>query len=128
MGKVVIESPLKDDLTNRGFNKSILINSKQTAESLLEYGLTNRHEPTLYYSRSLGDDISFNISIDKLTLDIKDIDVLDEDFCQPYDYQRILLHDGEHKFAKNIYFKVNGILSQLQKDGIIEGFKIGMYV
>lgn len=128
MYDVVIVPPKKEDLTKRGFNKNIKIETNQTVKSLLEYGFTNHNEPILYFCRNLGNDISFNLSIDKESLEIKNIDVLDEDFLQPYDYQAILLKDKNHKFAKNIYYKVNDILSKLQKDGIINGFNVGMYI
>ncbi|WP_142384715.1 hypothetical protein [Bacillus sp. M6-12] len=128
MYDVVIIEPKEEDLTPKGFNKHIKISGNQTAESLLKYGFTNHHEPTLYYCRSVGNDISFNLSVDKETLEITNIDILDEDFLQPYDYQAILMKNKEHSIAKGVYYKVNEVLKKLQDDGIIVGFEIGMYI
>lgn len=43
-------------------------------------------------------EISFNVKIPKDGSDI-DISVLDDDFCQPYDYQRILRTNPNHECA-----------------------------
>ena len=57
-----------------------------------------KYSPYWYFSRTLelpkdkkyhGFEISFNVNIPKDGSDIR-IDVLDEDFCQPYDYQYML--------------------------------------
>jgi hypothetical protein len=126
--EIRIPKPSKGDLTEKGFNKSIKIRENQTEFTLKEYGFTNHNEPTLYYHKNLGDDISFNLSVNKQTLHIEGIDVLDENFLQPYDYQEILTRDSKHKLASEIYHKVNKILTRLQDDLIIEGFQVGMYV
>lgn len=123
-----IQPPAKDELTSKGFTNRIKLTSDQTVESLLNYGFSNHHEPTLYFCRMLIDEISFNINIDKKSLKIKNIDVLDEDFLQPYDYQRILMSDTNHKYARMVFDKVDVILSKLQSDGIIEGYTKGMYI
>lgn len=128
MYEVIIKEPTKDDLTKKGFNKNIKINENQTAETLMKYGFTNHNEPTLYFCRVVGKDITFNLSVNKKTLEIENIDVLDERFLQPYDYQAILMKNKSQKHAKNIYYQVNDLLMKLLNDGIITGFEIGMYV
>lgn len=128
MKNVVIHPPLKEELTPSGFNKNIKVHSNQTSDSLLEYGFSNHDEPTLYFYKDLGDDISFNLLIDKKTLEIKAIDVLDEEFLQPFDYQAILMKNKNHSLAQKVYHKVNEILTKLQTDEVITGFRIGMYV
>ncbi|MFP7486277.1 hypothetical protein SFC65_19125 [Priestia filamentosa] len=126
--EVMITPPSKSELTSGGFNKNILINQNQTADTLLKYGFTNHREPTLYFCRKLTENITFNLSVNKKTLKVEKLDVLDEDFLQPYDYQEILMTNKDHPFAKHIYYKVNDMLNKLQNDGIITGFNIGMYV
>ncbi len=85
-----------------------------------------------YYTRSLGSTITFNLSVDKVTR--KDgqhkfvIDVLDEDFLQPYDYQYMLVKDPNFKFALDIKERVEEQMQLLQDAGIIEGFVRGMYI
>lgn len=126
--KPLIAPPSKEDLTEEGFNKNIRVNPKQTVEKLVKYGFTNYREPCLYYGRYLGNEIGFSITVDKETLEIERLDVLDEDFCQPYNYQSILMKEPTHEFARDIYNKVNNILGKLQNDEVIEGFEVGMYV
>src|SRR5690606_14613038 len=116
------------DLTSKGFTKHIKLNSDITAEQLKAYGFTDYSEPTLYYCRSLGNDITFNFSVGKETLEITRIDVLDENFLQPYDYQQMLMSGSDNEFAQSVYHKVNSILSKMQDDGIITGFEEGMYI
>lgn len=130
--EIFIQRPLGSDLTKAGFNKSLKIAQGCSVEKLIGYGFTNYRESTLFYSEDLGGGISFNFAIDKATGEIIRVDVLDEDFCQPYDYQSIILEgrgtSSVKRLAKEIYFKVNGILSKMQNTGIIEGFEAGMYV
>lgn len=126
--KVLIKEPNKEDIHEKGFNKNIKINQKQTVKSLMNYGFTNYSEPTLYYVENLGHDITFNLSVDKETLEITDLCVLDEIWLQHYDYQQYLMSDPNFRFAKKIYYKVNDTLNKLQDDGIITGFEEGMYV
>ncbi|MCL1700767.1 hypothetical protein [Lysinibacillus sp. Bpr_S20] len=123
-----IKPPTKEELTSKGFTNRIKIKSNQTVESLMEYGFSNHHEPTLYFFSMLIDDISFGISVDKKSLVIKNIDVLDENFLQPYDYQRILMNDMNHKYARMVFDKVDVVLNKLQNDGLIEGYLRGMYI
>lgn len=123
-----IQPPTKDDLTPQGFSNRIKLSSDITVKNLLDYGFSNHHDTTLYFCRMLIDEISFNISIDKNSLKIISIDVLDEDFLQPYDYQRIIMGDASNKYARIVFDKVDNILNKLQKDGIVEGYVRGMYV
>lgn len=128
LSKTLIIPPVASDLTENGFNKNIVINPIQTAQSLEDYGFTNHYAPTLHFSRDLGNGISFNLSVNKIALSIDRLDVLDEVTAQPYDYQRYLLRGNGNEFAKLIYTKVNNILMQLQNHKIITGFSVGMYV
>lgn len=105
----------------------IKINPKQTVESLKAYGFTNYDKPTLYMCKGLELTITFNMSISIKTFKVE-IDVLDNDFCQPYDYQYFLSKNPNHEFARKIEKKVNAILAKLQADGIIEGYLEGMYI
>lgn len=124
----LIAEPSKEELTAKGFTNRIKISEQQTKQSLLEYGFTNHNKPTLYYAQMVDKHISFNLTIDASTLEIKNIDVLQEDFLQPFDYQAEILSGTYSGKARNTYNKVNNILSELQKDGIIVGFSKGMYV
>ncbi|MFK3936548.1 hypothetical protein ACI2JA_03400 [Alkalihalobacillus sp. NPDC078783] len=107
--------------------EGVQIASHQNADSLLEYGFTNHHSPTLYLYKALGSNISFNMSVNKNTKEIN-IDVLDENFLQPYDYQYLILIDKHNQAAKRVKKKVEDILNSLQEDGVITGYKSGMYI
>lgn len=126
--KYTITEPSKEELTKEGFTNKIILNKDLTTEEMLAYGFSNNNEPNLYYSKMVGADTSFNLIVDKKSKQIKNIDVLDEDFLQPYNYQSILMKDNSHEFARSVFDRVDQLLNQLQSDGIISGYQRGMYV
>lgn len=87
---------------------------------------TDHIQEQWYYCQEL-DDISFNLSIDKKNKTIK-IDVLDEDFCQPYDYQYILNKNPNNEFAKKIHNFVQAEMLKLMEFGVIEDYVMGDYI
>lgn len=54
MSKYKITQPTKDELTSKGFTNKIKINKHMTVEKLLDYGFTNYHEPSLYFSKNVN--------------------------------------------------------------------------
>lgn len=125
---ISINRPTKEELTSKGFTNRIRIHPDQTKDSLLKYGFTNFNKPTLYYMKMIDHNTSFNLSVAVDSLEITSIDILDENFGQPYDYQCYILNDDITSKVLNTYNKVNNILSKLQKDGTIIGFERGMYI
>lgn len=123
-----IKKPDKEELTSKGFTNRIKINPNQTKDTLMMYGFTNFNRPTLFYMKMVDQNISFNLSVDVDSLEITNIDILDENWCQPYDYQHHIMSGNITGKARNTYNKVNNILSKLQNDGIIIGFEKGMYI
>ena len=78
--------------------------------------------------RGLNDiDISFSVTIPKDGSDIQ-IDVLDEWFCQPYDYQYILEKDPGHKIANIVKEQVEYWMEKLQEEGVLKGHVRGEYI
>ena len=77
-----------------------------------------------------GFDISFNVLIPKDGSDIRInvIDVLDEDFCQPYDYQSILNKNPTFELALIIYEQVEEFIEYLQSKGVLNGHVKGEYI
>ena len=69
-------------------------------------------------------DITFNISIVKSTKEVI-IDVLDEEFLQPYDYQEML---GLNDIANEVHHKVQECMKSLVDSGIIVGYNMGDYI
>lgn len=71
--------------------------------------------------------ISFSVTIPKDGSDIR-IDVLDEWFCQPYDYQYILEKDPGHKIANIVKEQVEYWMEKLQEVGVLKGYVRGEYI
>lgn len=126
--ETLIQEPTKEELTKKGFTNRIKVAEGQTKESLLAYGFTNHNPDVLYLVRMVADNISFNLMIDVKSLDVRDIDILDERFLQTYDYQQMILDDTYGKLQVHIYNNVNELLQKLQDDGVITGFTKGMYI
>lgn len=92
-----------------------------------ELGFTDHLDTTWYFSRMLGMDISFNVSIPKDGRRLR-VDILDEDFGQPYDYQSILKKNPGFAFAEEVKAKVEALMEMLADAGVIQGFVKGMYL
>ena len=60
-----------------------------TERILTEVGFTNFNPPSFYFCRRLAEDITFNLTINKKNLKRFKIDVLDENFLQPFDFENI---------------------------------------
>ena len=121
--------PPKDDELNENRNTNrIKISPSQSKESLIKYGFTNHVKDKLYYCKIVGNTVSLNITVDIDTLKITGVDVLDENFGQPFDYQSMILKGKATDGAIKVYHNVNDTLSKLQHDGIIIGFEKGMYI
>lgn len=104
-------------------------------EEMRKIGFTNYYEPNWYFCRSIkfpretryrGFNISFSVSIPKGS-DIR-IDVLDEDFCQPYDYQHMLNKNPTFKPALIVYEQVEEWMEYLQSKGVLSGHVKGEYI
>ena len=90
-----------------------------------------------YYCRDLeplAHGISFNLSVNKNDPSKWTIDVLDEAFCQPYDYQAMIQNEYEHgfnspgKFHWIVNSQVEYEMEHLTRLGIIEGWRKGDYI
>lgn len=95
-----------------------------------------KYSPYWYFSRTLelpkdkkyhGFGISFNVNIPKDGSDIR-IDVLDEDFCQPYDYQYMLEEDPSFEYALLVKEQVEKWMEYLQNNGVLSGHVYGEYI
>lgn len=56
------------------------------------------------------------------------IDILDDDFCQPYDYQSMLAKGTDNKYAIGSFEWVEMQMEYLQDAGILHGHKRGDYI
>ena len=77
----------------------------------------------------LTDTISFNLKISD-DEEIGIINILDDDFLQPYDFQGMILDKGDKapSLAKKVQNKVYMIMCYLSANGIISGWNIGDYI
>ena len=105
-------------------------------KEMREIGFTDYSKDRWFFCRSItfpreprykGFDISFNVSIPKDGSDIR-IDVLDEDFCQPYDYQRILSKNPNHPCASIVNEQAERWMEYLQSKGVLSGHVKGEYI
>ncbi len=92
--------------------------------------------PYWYFSRIIqfpkekrwkGIEISFDVHIPKDGSDL-DIMILDEDFCQPYDYQYILEGSPKHQCANIVKEQVEMWMKYLQDNGVLSGHVYGEYI
>lgn len=72
-------------------------------------------------------EISFNVHIPKDGSDL-DIMVLDEDFCQPYDYQYLLIKNSKNECANIVKEQVEMWMKYLQDNGVLSGHVYGEYI
>lgn len=72
-------------------------------------------------------DISFNVSIPKDGSDIS-IDILDEHFGQPYDYQYMINNNPDFEPAWIVREQVEFWMNKLKESKIISGHKYGDYI
>ncbi len=114
------------ELDDRGLNAAIDANILSD-EAMRELGFTDYSKVSWYFCRRAGVDVTFNVSIPKDGGRLK-IDVLDEDFGQPYDYQNFLLSDPSHSFALNVKESVERYMMKLTEAGVITGWEQGDYI
>lgn len=128
----------KVQLNSHGVNAKIkahIFNDEQ----MRKFGFTDYAKDRWYFCRGINFknvkkkrglnniDISFSVTIPKDGSDIR-IDVLDEKFCQPYDYQCILEKDPEHKIANIVKEQVEYWMEKLQEEGVLKGHVRGEYI
>lgn len=115
------------ELNSKGTNKAIKANILSD-EEMLKIGFTNRTLKAWYFCREIEDlEISFNVTI---PVDGSDIEIitLDEDFCQPYDYQYILERNPDLKVALIVKDRAEGYMTYLCSVGVLSGWEKGMYI
>jgi hypothetical protein len=114
--------------TNKyGTNEAIKVHLKPDNE-MRKLGFTDYCEGYWYYHKDLNCDISFGLTVNKNDSSDMRIDVLDENFCQPYDYQYFLENNPNFKVALEIQGKVEAIMFKLKEAGILSGHEYGEYI
>jgi len=123
-------------LNKNGVNANIkahILNDKE----MRKIGFTDYNNNTWYFcrifndfkpKRSYSNQISFNVSINKKDPEDLRIDILDENFCQPYDYQAILERNSTFKPALQVKEFVETWMKYLQDNGVLSGHEYGEYI
>jgi hypothetical protein len=118
------------------------VNAKIKAATLSDVemkniGFTDYCKDRWYFCRTIkfpntkryrGFDISFSVSINKNNPENLRIDVLDEDFCQPYDYQMMLDKDSEFKPCLIVKEQVEEWMKFLMDNGVLSGHEYVEYI
>ena len=131
-------------LTKYGCNANIRINL--LSDNLMRIArFTDYREGYWYFCkdlRPLAHGISFNLSIKKDDPTDWRIDILDEDFCQPYDYQWMIKRELEgERFDGDFHWRINEevelIMEHLKREPelvngefvyLLEGWEKGDYI
>lgn len=79
-----------------------------------------------YLCRTVAPGFTFNVTV--CGDGTQRIDVLDETFCQPYDYQSVLARDAGNRFAGRIWNGVEDHMARLAEFGIVAGHRRGDYI
>lgn len=123
------------EVNSNGVNSLIKYNILSD-ERMREIGFTDHSNSRWYFSRMInfpkdkrysGFNISFNVSIPKDGSDLR-IDILDEDFLQPYDYQYLLEKNPDLEPALIISKQVEKWMSYLTEAGVLSGHVYGEYI
>lgn len=123
------------EVNSHGINKAIKYNVLSD-EKMREIGFTDHSKDSWYFCRLIkfpntkryrGFDISFNVSILKDGSDIQ-IDILDEHFCQPYDYQYMLDKTPTFEPCLIVKEQVEEWMKYLQDNGVLSGHVYGEYI
>lgn len=114
--------PLDENHQNANIKANILSDSE-----MRELGFTDFAKDSWYFCREVGgknSDISFNITIHKRTGNII-IEVLDEMFLQPYDFQMFI---GGNDTANKVYDDVQSYMKYFIDNGVISGYTLDDYI
>ena len=124
--QIKIKGGTKMNLNSNGTNAAIKAHILSD-EKMREIGFTDHMPKNWYYCKTIARDITFNITIPKDGSDIEII-TLDENFCQPYDYQYMLKNNPHFQFALQVKERVEQIMSYLQSVGVLSGHEYGDYI
>ena len=108
-------------------------------DEMRKIGFTDYAKDAWYFCRTVMEEkskrryggidfeVSFSVRIPKDGSDIR-IDVLDEAFCQPYDYQYILERNPTFGVALKVKEQVEKWMKYLQDNGVLSGHIEGEYI
>ena len=122
----IVEINTNVNINKRGENADIVFHVL-AEEEMRKLGFTDHSKNSWYKCKLLSKNISFNISIDKDTSK-GTIDVLDENFCQPYNYQKMIIDNTYNQFVYDTHEKVQEIMKYLSENGVISNYNRNDYI
>jgi len=118
------------DLNSNGVNKKITANILSD-DMMRKIGFSDLSPDNWFFIKTVHEDrfssISFSVTIPKDGSDIR-IDILDDAFGQPYDYQYMINRGGAPEVAYKVATKVEYWMSYLKDAGVLEGHEEGDYI
>lgn len=93
-------------------------------QKMRQIGFTDYANERWYLSRKLADDVTLNVTISK-DKSSGSVEVLDEEFCQWYDFEYILNNDPNHRFANEVKQNFTNNMIWLTQEGIVENWNEG---
>ena len=108
-----------------------------THEKMKEIGFNNYNKDSWCFRRMIkfpkenryrNFDISFSVTLKESDLEDLRIDVLDDDFCQPYDYQAGLERIPNFEPYLIVKEQVEEWMKFLQDNGVLSGHEYGEYI
>lgn len=127
-----------DDIkVNNHYTNEKIQYSLKSDKEMRDIGFTDFNKENWFFSRMIqfpynsklqSLEISFNVSLKKDKSDTVNIYVIDDDFCQPYDYQNILTTNPKHKVANIVREQVEFYMEYLTRKNILSGHNKGEYI
>ena len=121
----------KSLMLNKNHNNAAIQVHILPDNKMREIGFTD-YNPTTWYFCKYGmgglDDISFSLSVKKNDETDWRIDVLDENFLQPYDYQAMLERNTTNPIPHKVKEDVEYWMQHLTDKGVISGHNYGEYI
>lgn len=111
-------------LNFRGNNDNITASLSIDDDTMISNGFS-LYNGRWNYIEELGYNVTLNIYI---LCDTVIIDVIDEQFLQPFDYQWMLRNNPESEAALVVHSKVQATMKRLSDAGIIEGWVANDYI
>lgn len=121
----------KSLMLNKNHNNAAIQVHILEPEKMRDIGFTDYNPERWYFCKyGIGghQDISFSISVAKDDETDWRIDVLDENFLQPYDYQAMLDRKTDHPLPYAVQEDVEYWMEYLKQKGIINGHEYGEYI
>ena len=130
----IISKPINYNVPVKDHQNANIEFGNISEEELIKLGFRNNENNYYICKNLIGKwEITFNLTIYKNDKRIK-IDVLDEMFLQPYDYQSILKRQqfvngiNINSYSYRVHIKVQEIMKWLLDNNVIIGYQIGDYI